>query len=104
MCSYTYNGCYMKAVWRDCVIAESDQTVMIEGKHYFPADSLNERFIEPSETTTYCSWKGEASYYNLIVKGNKSIDAAWSYSCPKSDAENIKGHVAFWMGVNIIQN
>ncbi|MEM6819432.1 MAG: DUF427 domain-containing protein [Pseudomonadota bacterium] len=91
----------MKAEWQGTIIAESDDTVVVEGNHYFPADSLNREFFEGSTTTSHCPWKGEASYYSVVVGEAKNADAAWYYPEPKSAAENIRGRVAFWKGVTV---
>ena len=90
-----------RAIWNDQVLAESDQTIMVEGNRYFPADSVNREFFEESTYTTTCPWKGEASYYTLSVGGQQNADAAWHYPNPKDAAENIKNHVAFWRGVQV---
>lgn len=92
----------MKAVWKDTVIAESDTTVMVEGNHYFPEASVKRQFISFSNHKTSCPWKGQASYYSLIVNGDLNPDAAWYYADPKDAAAQIKGHVAFWKGVQVI--
>ncbi len=89
----------MKAIWKDRIIAESDATVVVEGNHYFPADSIVREFFEESATTSVCPWKGEASYYSLRVDGKQNDDAAWYYPSPKPAAAEIKDHVAFWKGV-----
>ena len=91
----------MKAVWKDTVIAESDATVMVEGNHYFPEVSVKREFISFSNHKTSCAWKGQASYYSLIVNGDVNPDAAWYYADPKEAASNIKGYVAFWKGVQV---
>ena len=91
----------MKALWNGTVIAESDKTVVVEGNHYFPADSVAQKFLEPSETRSTCPWKGVASYYSLQVDGKKNPDAAWYYPSPKTAAMDIKDHVAFWRGVEV---
>ena len=91
----------MKAVWKDTVIAESDATVMVEGNHSFPEASVNRQFISFSNHKTSCPWKGQASYYSLIVNGDLNPDAAWYYAEPKEAAANIKGYVAFWKGVQV---
>jgi uncharacterized protein (DUF427 family) len=93
----------MKAIWNNEVIAESNNTVVVEGNHYFPADSLKKDFIKPSGTHTICPWKGKASYYNIEVNGEINKDAAWYYPEPKEAAKQIKDHVAFWRGVAIEQ-
>ncbi len=91
----------MKAIWNGAVLAESDDTVVVEGNHYFPPASLERRFFRDSATTTVCSWKGTASYYDVDVDGKVNKDAAWFYPTPKPDAANIAGYVAFWKGVEI---
>jgi uncharacterized protein (DUF427 family) len=91
----------MRARWNDTVIAESDSTVVVEGNHYFPPDSINGDLLIPSETTTVCPWKGTASYYSLSVNGKENPDAAWYYPSPKDAAAQIKDHVAFWRGVKV---
>lgn len=91
----------MKATWQDTVLAESDDTVVVEGNHYFPADSINRDYFQESSTHSTCPWKGEASYYNIVVDGNVNRDAAWYYPEPKQAAANIKDHVAFWKGVRV---
>ena len=91
----------VKAVWNGAVIAESDDTVIVEGNHYFPAAAVNPQFLLPSNTKTMCSWKGQASYHTLFVNGDANPDAAWYYPDPKPEADNIKGHIAFWKGVKI---
>lgn len=91
----------MKAIWNGQVLAESASTVVIEGNHYFPVESLNKDFFKESTTHTTCPWKGVASYYSLDVAGKKNPDAAWFYPDPKPAAEVIKGHVAFWRGVEV---
>ena len=93
----------MKAIWNGEILADSDQTVILENNHYFPLSSLNMSFFEPSEKKTSCFWKGQASYYSLNVAGEKNIDAAWYYPRPKKRAEEIKGMVAFWKGVEVIE-
>lgn len=89
------------ARWNDEVIAESDQTTIVEGNHYFPINSVREEFLRPSEMQTHCPWKGDASYYTLDVNGEKNEDAAWYYPEPKRAAVQIKDHVAFWRGVEV---
>jgi len=91
----------MQAVFRDTVIAESDNTVVVEGNHYFPEDSLRREHFQPSSTTSICPWKGEASYYTVEVRGVVSADAAWTYPTPSDKAQQIKDHVAFWKGVEV---
>lgn len=88
-----------KAIWNGKVIAESEKTVVIEGNHYFPIESIKNEFFNESNTNTVCPWKGTASYYSLTVDGKENIDAAWYYPNPSELAKSIKGHVAFWKGV-----
>jgi uncharacterized protein (DUF427 family) len=91
----------MKAIWNNTLIAESDDTVLVEGNHYFPATSLNREFITFSNHKTSCPWKGQASYYSLKVNGDVNTDAVWYYADPKPEAASIKGRVAFWKGVKV---
>ena len=91
----------MKAVWKNTVIAESDDTVMVEGNHYFPEASVKREYISFSNHKTSCAWKGQASYYAINVNGEVNPDAAWYDAEPKEAAANIKGRVAFWKGVQI---
>ena len=91
----------MKAIWNNEVIAESDDTVVVEGNHYFPPSSINKAFFKESSTHTVCPWKGEASYYSLEVAGKENADAAWYYPETSELAKNIKGYVAFWKGVKV---
>lgn len=91
----------MKAIWNGAVIAQSDDTVVLEGNHYFPETSLNRDYVTFSNHHTMCAWKGQASYYSLLVNGEMNTDAAWYYPDPKPQAESIKAHVAFWKGVKI---
>ena len=91
----------MKAVWKNTVIAESDATEVVEGNHYFPADSIKKQYFKESSTNSTCPWKGEASYYTVDVNGEQNKDAAWYYPTPKEKAMNIKGYVAFWKGVEV---
>ena len=91
----------MKAIWKGTVIAESDTTRVIEGNHYFPADSIKREYFADSATHTVCGWKGTASYYSLNVDGAANRDAAWYYPEPKSAAAEIKGRIAFWKGVKV---
>ncbi len=92
----------MKALWNGQTIAESDDTLVVEGNHYFPTESLNTAYLDPSATTTVCSWKGTARYYTLKVDGQTNPDAAWFYPDPKPEAAHIKNRVAFWRGVQIV--
>lgn len=91
----------MRAIYNDQVIAESDNTVVIDGNHYFPPDSVKKEFLVTSNTHTTCPWKGVASYYHVVVNGKKSEDAAWYYPDPKTLAEGIRGYVAFWHEVKV---
>jgi uncharacterized protein (DUF427 family) len=90
-----------KAVWNGAVLAESDKTEVVEGNHYFPPESLNKQYYQPSETTSVCGWKGMANYYNIEVDGESNPDAAWYYATPKPEAAKIKGYIAFWKGVEV---
>lgn len=92
----------MQAIWNNTVIAESDDIVMVEGNHYFPESSLKREFISFSNHKTSCAWKGQASYYSLMVNGEMNTDAVWFYADPKAEAANIKGRVAFWKGVKVV--
>lgn len=92
----------MKAIWNGQVVAESDDTVVIEGNHYFPLESIKRDFFVASDTHTFCPWKGTASYYSLMVDQMKNQDAAWFYPEPKEAAKVIKDRVAFWKGVEVI--
>lgn len=91
----------MKAKWNKKLLAESNETIVVENNHYFPASSLNMEFFKSSDTHTHCHWKGEASYYSVVVDGQENKGAAWYYSEPKEAAKEIKDHVAFWNGVEI---
>ncbi len=91
----------MKAYWNDTVIAESDETVVVEGNHYFPPESIKKEFYSETDTHTNCPWKGTASYYTVEVNGSTNKDAAWYYPETSELAKNIKGYVAFWKGVEI---
>ncbi len=91
----------MKATWKGKVIAESADTVVVEGNHYFPRAAIREEFFKPSDTHTVCSWKGTASYFDVVVDGEVNKDAAWYYPTPKDAAKQITGHIAFWHGVNV---
>ena len=91
----------MQAIWNDKVIAESDETKIVENNHYFPRKSVKDKYLTESETHTTCPWKGEASYYNIVVDGKENKDAAWYYPETKSAAKEIEGYVAFWNGVEV---
>jgi uncharacterized protein (DUF427 family) len=92
----------MKAIWNGEIIAQSDETIVIENNHYFPQDALIKQFFAPSNTHTVCGWKGEASYYDVVVNETVNSDAAWFYPEPKDEAREIKNYVAFWKGVEVI--
>lgn len=92
----------MKAIWNGEIIAESDDTVVVEGNHYFPISSVNKKFLKDTSTNTVCPWKGTASYYSLQVDGEENVDAAWYYPDPSEMAMNIKDRVAFWKGVEVV--
>ncbi len=90
-----------KAIWNGTVLAESDNTVIVDNNHYFPPESLNKEIFKKSDTTSYCGWKGTANYYNLEVEGQVNQDAAWCYRDPLPAAASIKDHVAFWKDVQV---
>lgn len=89
------------ARWNGTVIAQSDETVVVEGNHYFPLSSVLEGALVNSSTTSVCPWKGTASYYSVVVDGTTNIDAAWYYPEPKEAAKEIRNRVAFWKGVTV---
>lgn len=91
----------VKAIWNEEVLAKSDQTIVVEGNHYFPPNSITEEFFSASDSHTICSWKGVASYYNVKVNGKTNNNAAWYYPSPQPAAEKIAGYVAFWHGVEV---
>jgi uncharacterized protein (DUF427 family) len=91
----------MRALWNDTVLAETDDTVVVENNHYFPLSSLNRDLFRESSHTTICPWKGTASYYDVVVDGKVNANAAWYYPTPKSAAAEIKDRVAFWKGVQV---
>ena len=92
----------MKALWNGKVVAESSDTVVVEGNHNFPASALKPEFKRPSSRTTVCPWKGTAHYYDLVVEGKVNKDAAWYYPSPKLGAEAVADRVAFWNGVEVL--
>lgn len=92
----------VKAIWNNAVIAESDQTEMVEGNHYFPYSAVNQTYLRPSDYSTLCGWKGRASYYDLVVDGATNQNAAWYYPEPKAAAKQVAGYLAFWKGVQVI--
>lgn len=91
----------MKATWNGATLAESDKTIVIEGNHYFPPDSVRRDHLQESSTHTTCPWKGEASYYSVVVDGQTNKDAAWYYPDPKPAAAEIRDYIAFWRGVKV---
>jgi uncharacterized protein (DUF427 family) len=91
----------MKAIWNGQVVAESNDTVVVEGNHYFPRNSLQDEMIQESTKTTHCPWKGTAHYYSLLINGETNIDAVWYYPEPKPAAAEIAGRVAFWGSVQV---
>ena len=93
----------MKAIWNNVVVAESDDTVVVEGNHYFPLSTVRSDLLRPSATHTWCPWKGEASYYSVDVDGVVSTDGAWFYDDPTTEAEHIRDRVAFWRGVIVTE-
>jgi len=91
----------MKAIWNGVVVAESDDTVLVEGNHYFPKSALKREFFTFSNHKSMCPWKGQATYFSLLVDGELNPEAAWTYADPKPEAEAIRGRVAFWKGVTV---
>jgi len=91
----------MRAIWNNEIIAESNETIKVEGNYYFPPESVNKKFLKTNETHTVCHWKGTASYYDIEVDGEVNKDAAWYYPNPSNLADKIKAYVAFWKGVNV---
>jgi len=92
----------MQAVWNGAVVAESDDTVVVEGNHYFPMDALTPSSLVPSSKQSVCPWKGTATYYSVTVDGKTNPDAAWEYERPSERAREITGRVAFWRGVDVV--
>ena len=90
-----------KASWKGVILAEGDNTEVVEGNHYFPPDSINREYFKPSDHTSVCPWKGTASYYDIEAGGQTNPGAAWYYAEPKDAAKQIKDHVAFWRGVQV---
>lgn len=90
-----------KATWNSTTIAQTEVFETVEGNVYFPPEAIDERFFEESAHTTVCGWKGTAKYYNVVVNGERNLNAAWTYPDPKPAASNIRGHVAFWKGVTV---
>ena len=93
----------MKAIWNNQVIAESDDTIVIEGNHYFPPETIKKEYFEKTDYHTVCPWKGTASYYTLKVDGQENKDAAWYYPDTKEMAKKFENYVAFWKGVEITE-
>jgi len=93
----------MRATWNGSVIAESDRTIVVEGNHYFPIEDVNEEILEQSDRHSVCPWKGRASYYSVVVDGERNRDAAWFYPKPFPLARKVKGRVAFWNGVDVVE-
>ncbi|WP_353866872.1 DUF427 domain-containing protein [Svornostia abyssi] len=91
----------MRATWNGTVLAESDDTIVVEGNHYFPPTAIRCEHFEPSEHHTTCGWKGEASYYDIVVGDRRNANAAWFYPETKSAADNVRGRIAFWRGVEV---
>lgn len=90
-----------EARWNGAVIARSDDTVVVEGNHYFPPEAVEQALLNPSDTTTVCPWKGTAHYYSLVVDGQENRDAAWYYPETKPKADHVRGRIAFWKGVEV---
>ncbi len=93
-----------KAIWNGAILAQSDDTTIVEGNHYFPSDSLNKQYFQENSHATTCPWKGVASYYDIEVEGQVNRNAAWYYAQPSAAAAQIKGYVAFWRGVKVVQD
>jgi uncharacterized protein (DUF427 family) len=93
----------MRAIWHGVVLAESDDTIVVEGNHYFPPGSIKKEYFRESKTHTTCSWKGVASYYDIVVNGEVNKDAAWYYPEPKEAAKHIKNYIGFWRGVQVVK-
>jgi uncharacterized protein (DUF427 family) len=91
----------VKAIWNGTMLAESDQTIVVEGNHYFPPDAIKEEYFQESSNHTICSWKGVASYYDVKVDGKTNNNAAWYYPSPQPAAEKVSGYIAFWHGVDV---
>lgn len=90
-----------RAFWHNVVIADSDETIVVEGYHYFPSDSVNRKYLQESQTRTKCPRKGVARYFHVIVGGELNADAAWTHPNPRAAASEIKGYIAFWHGVEV---
>ena len=92
----------MRALWKGEIVAESANTIVVEGNHYFPPEFVKKKYLKSSPTTTVCPWKGTAHYYSIVVGGEENRDAAWYYPEPKDAAAEIKDHIAFWRGVDVL--
>jgi len=92
----------VKAIWNGVTLAESDDTIVVEGNHYFPGIALDREYVVESDTHTVCPWKGVASYYSVVVDGKRNNDAVWYYPDPSPAAEKVRGRVAFWRGVQVV--
>ena len=99
--SVTPSGEHVTAVWNDTVLADSDRTIVVEGNHYFPPDALRTEHFQESSETSFCGWKGTASYYDVVVDGQVNPGAAWYYADPMRAADQIRDYVAFWRGVRV---
>jgi len=93
----------MRAIWKDKVIAESDDTVIVEGNHYFPPDAVDKNMLQPSDHASVCPWKGTANYFHVVVDGDTNRDAAWYYAQTSDAAQNIAGRIAFWKGIRVTE-
>ncbi len=93
----------MKAIWNDVILAESTETINIEGNHYFPPHAIRKDYFHESDTHTVCPWKGTASYFNIVIDGKENKDAAWYYPDTKPGAKAIKDYIAFWRGVKVVE-
>jgi len=93
----------MKAIWNGKIIAQSEETVVVENNHYFPPESVNKDYLKSSKTETTCPWKGQAAYYDIVVDGKINKDAAWYYPHPRPLVEKLANYIAFWKGVQIIE-
>ncbi len=92
----------VRAIWHDTIVAESTETIVVEGNHYFPPSDVMKIYLFPSNTHSICPWKGQASYYDVTVDGDSNADAAWYYPEPSEAARAIAGYIAFWKGVNVV--
>ncbi len=92
----------MKALWNETVLAESDETVVVEGNHYFPPDAINRQYFRDNSMHTVCPWKGKASYYDIVVGDQVNQGGAWTYPSPSQAAKQIEGYIAFWRGVRVV--